>query len=133
MDAWTALPLLPPVPVTRPARIDAARSARSFVPFRVSRRPPQVVYPAGMLGTRTEIIVATLRDLLAAGGVTWDLDGPSQPHDILRGMTDELHDLEEATWGEAAGGPSPVIGRWLLVAIAADLQAETGLRLVLPR
>jgi hypothetical protein len=85
-----------------------------------------------MLGTRTEIVVATLRDLLAAEGVTWDLDGPSQPYDILRGMTDELHDLEEAGWADAAGGPSPVIGRWLLVAIAADLQAETGLRLVLP-
>ena len=92
---------------------------------------PQAVYPAGMLGTRTEIVVATLRDLLAAEGVTWDLDGPSQPYDILRGMTDELHDLEEAGWADPAGGPSPVIGRWLLVAIAADLQAETGLRLVL--
>ena len=86
-----------------------------------------------MLGTRTETIVATLRDLLAAEGVTWDLNGPSDPHDILRGMTDELHDLVEAGRGDAAGGPSPVIGRWLLVAIAADLQAETGLRVVLPR
>ena len=85
-----------------------------------------------MLGTRTEIIVATLRDLLAAEGVTWDLNGPSDPHDILRGMTDELHDLEEAGWGDDAGGPSPVIGRWLLVAIAADLKAEPGLRLVMP-
>ena len=48
-------------------------------------------------------------------------------------MTDELHDLDEAGWSEAAGGPSPVIGRWLLVAIAADLQAETGVRLVRPQ
>lgn len=86
-----------------------------------------------MLGTRTEAVVATLRDLLAAEGVTWDLRGPSDPHDILKGMTDELHDLDEAGWSEAAGGPSPVIGRWLLVAIAADLQAETGVRLVEPQ
>ena len=86
-----------------------------------------------MLGKRTEAVVATLRDLLAAEGVTWDLRGPSDPHDILKGMTDELHDLEETGWSDAAGGPSPVIGRWLLVAIAADLQAETGIRLVRPQ
>ena len=86
-----------------------------------------------MLGTRTEAVVATLRELLAAEGVTWDLQGPSDPHDILEGMTDELHALDEAGWADAAGGPSPVIGRWLLVAIAADLQAETGVRLVRPQ
>jgi hypothetical protein len=86
-----------------------------------------------MLGTRTEAVVATLRDLLAAEGVTWDLRGPSDPHDILQGMTDELHELDEAGWSEVTGGPSPVIGRWLLVAIAADLQAETGVRLVRPQ
>lgn len=39
----------------------------------------------------------------------------------------------EAGCSDAAGGPSPVIGRWLLVAIAADLQAETGVRLVRPQ
>ena len=86
-----------------------------------------------MLGTRTEAVVATLRELLAAEGVTWDLRGPSDPHDILEGMTDELHALDETGWADAAGGPSPVIGRWLLVAIAADLQAETGVRLVRPQ
>lgn len=86
-----------------------------------------------MLGTRTEAVVATLRELLAAEGVTWDLQGPSDPHDILEGMTDELHALDEAGWVDDAGGPSPVIGRWLLVAIAADLQAETGVRLVRPQ
>ena len=86
-----------------------------------------------MLGTRTEAVVSTLRDLLAAEGVTWDLRGPSDPHDILKGMTDELHDLDEAGCSDAAGGPSPVIGRRLLVAIAADLQAETGVRLVKPQ
>jgi hypothetical protein len=86
-----------------------------------------------MLGTRTEAIVATLRDLLAAEGVTWDIRGPSDPDDILRRMTNELHELDEAGWADEAGGPSPVIGRWLLVAIAADLQAETGVRLLRPR
>ena len=86
-----------------------------------------------MLGTRTEAVVATLRDLLADEGVTWDLRGPSDPHHILKGMTDELHVLDESGWPDAAGGPSPVIGRWLLVAIAADLQAETGVRLVRPQ
>jgi hypothetical protein len=86
-----------------------------------------------MLGTSREAVVATLRDLLADEGVTWDLRGPSDPHHILKGMTDELHDIDESGWPDAAGGPSPVIGRWLLVAIAADLQAETGVRLVRPQ
>ena len=86
-----------------------------------------------MLGTRTEAVVGTLRDLLATEGVTWNLRGPSDPRGILKGMTDELHDLDEAGWADPDGGPSPVIGRWLLVAIAADLQAETGLRLIKPR
>lgn len=110
------------------AAVEVTRGARL-----ANAKAPWARYPHGVLGTRTETVVATLRDLLAAEGVTWDLRGPSHPDDILKGMTDELHDLDEAEWADPKGGPSPVIGRWLLVAIAADLQAETGLRLVKPR